>query len=68
MSSTDYAQVFGIHNRWAPPLFAVFYFFVFLYNIFRSIRNHGSANIYRGLAFFALSKLLACPLPSMVVC
>jgi hypothetical protein len=56
----NYAQQLGIHNHWAPIVFAIFYFFVFLYNVFRSIRNHGSANVYRGLALFALSKFPCC--------
>jgi hypothetical protein len=60
--ATNNVQEFGIHNRWAPILFSVFYLFTFMYYLFRSIRNQGSANVYRGLALFSLSKFLSLPL------
>jgi len=54
---TNYSQALGIHNKWAPIVFAVIYFFIFLYYVTQAIRRH--AIIYGALAFFSLLRIIS---------
>jgi len=54
---TNYDPILGITNKWAPIVFAVLYFFIFIYYISQAIRRH--ASIYSGLAFFSLLRIVA---------
>lgn len=65
-SSTNYRDVLGIHNKWAPILFAVLYFFLFIYYVAQAIRRH--AAIYGGLAFFSAGKSSLIPSQNLISC
>lgn len=57
MAVTNYAQEFGITNKWAPILFAVLYFFTFCWYTFQFVRRRSS--IYGALALFSIFRLIA---------
>jgi len=57
MSSTNYASLFGIQNKWAPILFAILYFIIFWVYVFKCIRNRSA--IYLVLGFFCLIRITA---------
>jgi len=57
MAVTNYAQEFGISNKWAPILFAVLYFFTFCWYTFQFVRRRSS--IYGALALFSILRLIA---------
>jgi uncharacterized membrane protein len=49
--ATNYAQILGIQNKWAPIVFAVIYFLVMLWYMVQAVRRHGW--VYGFLAFFS---------------
>ncbi|KAK7038184.1 hypothetical protein R3P38DRAFT_2904876 [Favolaschia claudopus] len=55
--ATNYAQVLGIQNKWAPILFAVIYFLLMLWYLLQAARKHGW--IYPFLAFFSLLRVIS---------
>ncbi|KAG8863272.1 hypothetical protein FRB96_008763 [Tulasnella sp. 330] len=55
--TNNYAQALGIHNKWAPILFAVLYFFLMIWYIIQIFRRHRS--VYSGLAFFSAVRVVA---------
>ncbi|KAJ6501977.1 hypothetical protein C8R45DRAFT_895174 [Mycena sanguinolenta] len=55
--ATNYAQVLGIKNKWAPIVFAVIYFLVMVYYLVQAIRRH--AWVYGGLAFFSALRVVS---------
>ncbi|KAF7363967.1 hypothetical protein MSAN_01055200 [Mycena sanguinolenta] len=54
---TNYAQILGIQNKWAPIVFAVIYFLVMVYYLVQAIRRH--AWVYGGLAFFSALRVVS---------
>jgi len=55
--ATNYAQILGIQNKWAPILFAVIYFLVMVWYLVQAVRKHGW--VYGGLAFFSALRVVS---------
>jgi len=57
MAQTNYAQALGIHNKWAPIVFAALYFLLMIYYTVQAMRRH--RDVYGGLAFFSAVRVVA---------
>ncbi|KAJ7854762.1 hypothetical protein B0H13DRAFT_2673330 [Mycena leptocephala] len=55
--ATNYAQILGIQNKWAPIVFAVIYFLVMLWYMVQAVRRHGW--VYSFLAFFSALRVVS---------
>ncbi|KAG9010349.1 hypothetical protein FRB93_004188 [Tulasnella sp. JGI-2019a] len=53
----NYAQALGIHNKWAPIVFAVLYFLLMIWYLIQAIRRHRS--VYGGLVVFSALRVVA---------
>jgi len=54
---TNYAQILGIQNKWAPILFAALYGLLMIWYIVQAARRH--AWVYGGLAFFSALRVVS---------
>ncbi|KAJ7776303.1 hypothetical protein B0H16DRAFT_1302477 [Mycena metata] len=55
--ATNYAQIIGIQNKWAPIVFAVIYFLVMVWYAVQAVRRHGW--VYGFLAFFSALRVVS---------
>ncbi|KAJ7027142.1 hypothetical protein C8F04DRAFT_1123212 [Mycena alexandri] len=55
--ATNYAQIIGIHNKWAPIVFAVIYALVMVWYSVQAIRRHGW--VYGFLALFSALRVVS---------
>ncbi|KAJ7264932.1 hypothetical protein B0H12DRAFT_215422 [Mycena haematopus] len=61
---TNYAQVLGIQNKWAPIVFAAVYFVLMVWYFIQAARRH--AWVYGGLAFFSAIRVVSFTLRALI--